>query len=270
MQILKNENKEILAEIPLCQIRMNPYQPRKYFSEESIKELASSIHRYGLLQPISVRRCKTEGIYELVAGERRLRACKLNGMKCVKAVIIDGMSDKDSAVLAMIENLQRENLGFFEEAEGMKSLMNSHSMTQEELARLLSKNQSTIANKLRILKLPRTVREKIIRHGLTERHARTLLRLHDENAQLSAIDRIVREGMSVKATENLVEKLLIKLYDSDDIINEEKTDKSKPVMKNLDSIRECFYAVNKKISDYTEKDEGEYIVFSFKVYKNAV
>lgn len=153
--------------IPIHAVRPNPYQPRKYFSDEAISDLADSIRQVGLLQPINVRRVAAG--YELIAGERRLRACKMAGLTEIKAIILDGAYDRDIAMIAMIENLQRENLHFFEEAEGYQSLIREHGFTQEELATRLCKNQSTVANKLRILKLPRQVKDRIIKGGLTER-----------------------------------------------------------------------------------------------------
>lgn len=206
-----NEEKPGFEFIPVSAVYPNPYQPRKYFSQKSIQELADSIRQIGLLQPINVRRCG-DGKYELIAGERRLRACKLAGLSYVKALITSTLSDQELASIAMIENLQRENLHFFEEAEGYQSLLREHGFTQEELAKKLSKNQSTIANKLRILKLTRNVKDKILTTGLSERHARALLRLHNEKAQLELVDKIAGEGLSVKATEDLVEKELKKLY----------------------------------------------------------
>ena len=164
-----------------------------------------------MIQPITVRRIG-ESSYELIAGERRLRACRLAGFTHIKAVVEANMVDQDSAMIAMIENLQRENLNYFEEAEGYLCLIREHGFTQEELARRLSKNQSTIANKLRILRLPHSVKKALITGGLTERHARALLRLHNEQAQLKLLDTIIKRSLSVKETEELVEKELNKLY----------------------------------------------------------
>ena len=200
----------VLETIPIDRIRPNPYQPRRFFSEEAISELAGSIRAVGLLQPISVRRC-ADG-YELIAGERRLRACRSLGHTTIRALIQMEMVDQDSAMLAMIENLQRENLHFFEEAEGYQNLIREHGFTQEELARRLSKNQSTIANKLRILRLPSAIKARILKSALTERHARALLRLHNESAQNKLIDKVISEGLSVKETEDLVEYELTRLY----------------------------------------------------------
>lgn len=212
---LRDENQpaaqDTLQMIPISQIRPNPYQPRKYFSNEAIRELSSSIRQIGLLQPINVRQIGPER-YEVIAGERRLRASKLAGLTHIKAIVRNEAYDTDVAMIAMIENLQRENLHFFEEAEGYQNLIREHHFTQEDLARRLSKNQSTIANKLRILRLPRTVKEKIMLYGLTERHARALLRLHNEEAQMQLVERIREENLSVKATEDIVESELKKLY----------------------------------------------------------
>ena len=200
----------VLESIPIEKIKPNPYQPRKTFTDESLIELANSIKQYGLLQPINVR--KSGDYYEIIAGERRYRACRLAGFTHVRALVMQTAIDQDSAMIAMIENLQRENLHFFEEAEGYQSLIREHGFTQEELANKLSKNQSTIANKLRVLRLPRSVKDKIVASGLTERHARALLRLHNEKAQLKLVDYVINEGLSVKSTEKLVEAELRHLY----------------------------------------------------------
>jgi len=196
--------------IPVDYIRPNPYQPRRVFSEESLNELAHSIKQYGLLQPITVRKL-SHNYYEIIAGERRWRAVCKAGFTHIKAVIQPAM-DEDSAVIALIENLQREDLHFFEEAEGYQSLMKEHGLTQEELARRLGKNQSTVANKMRILKLPPGVKDIISTYKLSERHARALLRLHNEDAQLKILKEIKQRNLSVKLTEELVEKMLSKLY----------------------------------------------------------
>ena len=194
--------KREVSSIPISKIKTNPYQPRKFFSENAIKELARSIREVGLLQPITLR--STASGYELVAGERRLRACKMLGMKEISAIVVPNMRECEAALLAMIENLQREDLHFLEEAEGYQSLMRQHGLTQEELGRRLSKSQSCIANKVRIS------------YQLTERHARALMRLPDESLQNKIADRAGREGLSVMATENLVEQELARIYVSED------------------------------------------------------
>lgn len=206
--------KREVSSIPISKIKTNPYQPRKFFSENAIKELARSIREVGLLQPITLR--STASGYELVAGERRLRACKMLGMKEISAIVVPNMRECEAALLAMIENFQREDLHFLEEAEGYQSLMRQHGLTQEELGRRLSKSQSCIANKVRLLRLPRSIKEKIISYQLTERHARALMRLPDESLQNKIADRAGREGLSVMATENLVEQELARIYVSED------------------------------------------------------
>ncbi|MCL1845267.1 MAG: ParB/RepB/Spo0J family partition protein [Defluviitaleaceae bacterium] len=193
-----------ILHLPLEDVNPNPYQPRRIFEQTALDELAESIRAYGVLQPISVRIINGAS-YELIAGERRLRASRIAGMETIPAILVE-TSDLDSAVLAMIENLQRRDLHFFEEAEGFANLLGDYAFTQEALARRVGKNQSTIANKLRLLRLPHTVRRLIIRDGLTERHARALLRLESEADQLAAIATIRQENLNVSKTEELVEK----------------------------------------------------------------
>lgn len=218
---LKIKEREI-ARIPIDAIRPNPYQPRRIFSNEALEELSASIRQYGLLQPISVRKVEN-GKYELIAGERRLRASKMAGLKEIDAIVFSSY-EQDSAVVAMMENLQRENLHYFEEAEGYLNLIHDHGLSQDELARRLGKNQSTIANKMRILKLPVKVKRLLIQYNLSERHARALLRLHDEDMQMKVLSSIIHQGMNVKATEELVERILNRMYG---IEEEEKPEEPK-------------------------------------------
>lgn len=200
-----NENKAIIN-IPIDEIAPNPYQPRKEFSGSSLEELAASIREYGVLQPINVRKIGGEG-YELVSGERRLRASKLAGMGIIPAVIIE-VIEQDSAIIALIENLQREDLNFMEEAEGYHNLISDHGMTQEELAKKVGKKQSTIANKLRLLKLNSNIKKTVLENDLTERHARALLKLPGDVLQEKALNSILKKALNVKKTEELVEKML--------------------------------------------------------------
>lgn len=218
---LRMREREV-ARIPIDSIRPNPYQPRRVFSQEALEELCASIKQYGLLQPISVRKTGND-TFELIAGERRLRASKMAGMKYIDAIIFSTY-EQDSAVIAMMENLQRENLHYMEEAEGYQNLIRDHGLSQDELARRLGKNQSTIANKMRILKLPMPVKRMLLQYNLTERHARALLRLHDEEAQIKVIQIIVAQGLNVKATEDLVERTISRMYG----IAEEEESEKKP------------------------------------------
>lgn len=195
-----------IVHIPLEKIAPNPYQPRKEFSTAALEELSASIREYGVLQPINVRKIGDSG-YELVSGERRLRASKLANLKNIPAVVIE-VVEQDSAIIALIENLQREDLNFMEEAEGYFNLINDHGMTQEELAKKVGKKQSTIANKLRLLKLPANVKKDILENGLTERHARALLKLPEDAMQQKALQSIIKKSLTVKKAEELIEKML--------------------------------------------------------------
>ena len=206
---LRMREREV-AHIPIDAIRPNPYQPRRVFAQDALEELCASIKQYGLLQPISVRKLGSDS-FELIAGERRLRACRMAGMKFIDAIIFSTY-EQDSAVIAMMENLQRENLHYMEEAEGYQNLIRDHGLSQDELARRLGKNQSTIANKMRILKLPMAVKRMLLQYSLTERHARALLRLHDEEMQMHVIQIIVQQNLNVKATEDLVERTISRMY----------------------------------------------------------
>ncbi len=194
-----------LTRIRLSDIQPNPAQPRRNFSPDSISSLASSIRRYGLLSPLIVRRSGLS--YELVAGERRLRALRLLGEQETDALVLS-VADRESALLALIENLQRENLSFFEEAEAYQALIDTHSLTREELSARVGRSASSIANRLRLLRLPPSVRSMICTHSLTERHARALLRLKNEDEQLSALDRVIRTQMNVRSLEQLIDRMV--------------------------------------------------------------
>lgn len=200
------DEKSKIFQIPVDAIIPNPYQPRQTFDSLGIEELANSIREYGVIQPITVRRIAKD-MYELVTGERRLRAAKSLRRPTIPAMILN-ISDNDSAVIALIENLQRKELGFFEEAEGYYHLISDHGMTQEEVAAKTGKKQSTVANKLRILKLSPYLKKIVSENKLTERHARALLRLPDEEMQWKALMKIVEKNMNVRAAEEYIDSLL--------------------------------------------------------------
>ncbi len=193
--------------LPARSIRPNPAQPRKVFQPEALAELSESIRQHGILQPLSVRRCGLG--YELIAGERRLRAAQMAGLGEIPCLIMQ-MDERESGMAAMIENLQRQDLDFIEEAMGIARLMSLYEMSQEQAARMLGKSQSAVANKLRILRHGDEVLSRLREGGLTERHARALLRLPGEEDKLAAIAEIIRQGMSVARTEKYIEALLCK------------------------------------------------------------
>ena len=202
-----NNTQEVKVEkIAIEKIVPNPYQPRKTFDDEGLADLSASIAQYGVLQPLLVAPAEN-GDYMLIAGERRLRASKMAELKEVP-VIISQYTSQQIAEIALIENLQREDLHYLEEAEGYEQLMEQFHLTQEAMATRVGKKQSTIANKLRLLKLSAKVREELRSAGLTERHARALLKIKDEAQQLEVLAVVVKNAYNVRQTEQYIEKLL--------------------------------------------------------------
>lgn len=206
----RQENK--VVQIPVSQIMPNPHQPRSEFDFSDISSLAESICQNGILQPLSVR--KVENGYELVAGERRLRASKLLQLKTVPCIVLN-ISSRTSAILALVENIQRQDLSFFDEANAIEKLINYYGMTQEDAAIKLGKAQSTIANKLRILKLTDEEKELIIKFNLTERHARALLRLGSKEDRLEIINKVVKNNLNVERTEAAIDEYIGKVRDKE-------------------------------------------------------
>lgn len=194
-----------VMEIPIAQIKPSPWQPRRVFDEEALAGLAQSIKENGLLQPLSVRDLGS-GRYELVAGERRLRALRLAGYTTAPCISLETTA-QESAVFALLENLQRQDLHFFEEAEGIARLVETAGLTQEQVADRLGKSQPTVANKLRLLQLAPAVRDIITEKSLSERHARALLRL-PEDMQGGALQRILDERLNVAQTDRMVEAMV--------------------------------------------------------------
>lgn len=204
--VRSNSKERRICRIELRRISANPFQPRRQFSEEELHSLAESIRRFGLLSPLLVRET-TGGNYELIAGERRLRALKLLGASEAEAIITTAF-DRDCALIGLIENLQREDLHFLDEAEACKRLLREHGLTQEELSATLSRSPSALANLLRLLRLGRSVKQCIREGKLSERHARSLLRLKDENQQLALARRAVQEQLSVRQLDALIDQQL--------------------------------------------------------------
>ena len=203
------EPTERVLELQIANIRPNPYQPRRAFDEESLRELASSIQHHGILQPLTVRPAG-DGRWELVAGERRLRAARMAGLETVPC-ICRAADDRESALLALVENLQRRDLHYLEEAAAIASYIRQTGVTQEEAAAQLGRSPSALANKLRLLRLSPACRELLVENGLTERHARCLLRLEDEEERLAALGHIADKHLNVAQTEQYIEKRLAAL-----------------------------------------------------------
>ena len=191
--------------LPVEDISPNPDQPRRVFSQPELEELAASIRALGVLQPLTVRR--REGKWELVAGERRLRAAKLAGLSQVPCLSVQ-VDSQSSSLLALVENVQRRDLDFWEEALALRQILDTYHLSQEELARRVGRSQSAVANKLRLLKLPDEALALLRAHGATERHARALLRLDSPERQREAAEQVAARGLTVAQTEALVEQLL--------------------------------------------------------------
>ena len=191
--------------LPVERLCSNPAQPRRIFDQSALQELALSIRQYGILQPLSVRRVGEN--YELVAGERRLRAAKLAGLTVVPCILLC-LDDTESSLVALVENLQRKDLDYIEEAEGIARLIRRYGLSQEQAAARIGKSQSAVANKLRLLQHPQSVLQQLRTHHLSERHARALLRLPGEAERLAVIGQIVQRQLSVAATEALIEARL--------------------------------------------------------------
>lgn len=195
-----------VRDVPVKLIRPNPRQPRRVFDDEKLDSLTESVMRYGILQPITCKRT-ADGTYEIVAGERRFRAAVRAGFYAVPVIVIEA-DENESAELAIIENLQREDLNIFEEASAISSLIFIYRLTQSEAAERLAVSQSYIANKLRLLRFTNEERAMILEASLSERHARCLLRLTDADARTSALRHIISRGLNVSASEKYVESLL--------------------------------------------------------------
>lgn len=273
LQLARPEKKDDVKNISYLSIdcvRPNPYQPRRQFGKGALEELCESIQQYGVIQPINVRRISSNN-YELVAGERRLRAAVMAGLKEIPAIVIN-INDNDSAVMALIENLQREDLSYLDEAEGYNNLINEHGFTQEELAQKVGKSQSTIANKIRLLRLPPMVKKILSDNNLTERHARSLLKLHDEQLQLKVLKHVCERGLNVKKTEELVERAIEKYLNKEkDKTPERKFTKAiKDIRIFVNTIRQAIdlmkqSGVNAKAAQI---DRGEYVEFIIRIPKN--
>ncbi|MBU7594132.1 nucleoid occlusion protein [Metabacillus halosaccharovorans] len=257
------EIKEEVKKIQIKDIVPNRFQPRTVFSDEKIEELALTIRTHGIIQPIVVR--EVDGKFELIAGERRWRAVQTLGWDVIPAIVKD-FNDTETASVALIENLQREELSSIEEAVAYAKLLELHNLTQEALAQRLGKGQSTIANKLRLLKLPEEVQDALLKKSITERHARALIPLKNPELQNTLLEEIIQKQLNVKQTEDRVVKLL-----------EKNNVKPKPRRKAfsrdtriaMNTIRQSLTMVaDSGVKLNTEEEEfDEYIQFTIKIPK---
>lgn len=250
---------EEVVKLPIEKITPNRYQPRTIFDEEKIEELARTINTHGIIQPIVLRPIE-ENQFEIIAGERRFRAMKKLGWTEVPAIVRE-MSDKETASVALIENLQREELTAIEEAMAYEKLLQLHSLTQEALAQRLGKGQSTIANKLRLLKLPERIQDGILKREISERHARALIPIKESEQQMMIFEEMLEKQYNVKQLEERVNELLNPVAAT---VEEEKKPKqkrkavSKDVRIALNTIRQSLSMVTKSgIQLKTEEEDGE-------------
>jgi ParB family chromosome partitioning protein len=264
--LLKQRTVNRVVLLDTEKISPSPYQPRRQFEQKALQELADSIAQSGLLQPITVR--EVDSGYELIAGERRLMACKILHMEQIPA-IIERYDDEKSAVFSLIENLQRRDLNYFEEAAGIHQLMEHYHMTQQQVAQRLGKAQSTIANKLRLLSFSESMRRRMLDAGLTERHARALLKLSDEMMISQALEHIVQERLNVGESERYI----------DQIAQPVEPEKPKPtrlfVVKDL---RIFMNTISRAVStmklagievDTRKTEDDEYIHYTLKIPKKS-
>ncbi|WP_428910279.1 nucleoid occlusion protein [Niallia sp. Krafla_26] len=257
------ENEEV-KKIPIDQIIPNRFQPRTVFDDEKIEELARTIHTHGIIQPIVVREFDPKN-FEIIAGERRWRAMKKLGWDLVPA-IVKNFNDTETASVALIENLQREELSPIEEAMAYGKLLELHQLTQEALAQRLGKGQSTVANKLRLLKLPQEVQDALLNKTITERHARALIPLKDPEKQIKLLHEMIEKNLNVKQTEDRVAKLLQQN-------NEKPKPKRKAFSKDMriavNTIRQSLSMVSDSgiNLDSAEEEFEDYYQFTIKIPK---
>ncbi len=259
------QGKEKVIRVRIDHLQPNPYQPRQNFPKDKLGELTQSIKTYGLLHPIIVRR--KGRAYQIVAGERRVLACRSLGWKTIPAIVKE-LSDSAVAAMALIENLQRENLNYLDEAAGYARLIQTFNLTQEVLAQRLGKSQSTIANKMRLLKLPDEVKDLLIKDQLTERHARALLKLDSAEQQKKMVREIIKRGLTVSDTEKKIERM----------VEQQEVDKPgaqrKGVVKDtrifLNTIRQAIKIIESAgmSPEVDEKMEQDYIEVTIRLFKS--
>lgn len=266
-EISEGNHHEHVDQVPINQIVPNKYQPRTIFSEEKIEELARTIHTHGVIQPIVIRTI-AENEYEIIAGERRYRAMQYLGWEEVPAIIRE-LDDKETASIALIENLQREELTPIEEAYAYEQLLELHELTQEALAQRLGKGQSTIANKMRLLKLPTEIQEAVMDKKISERHARALISLKDSKLQIEMCNVVIEEGLNVKQLETRIQEILNPPEEE----KKEKRTKRKSVSRDvriaLNTIKQSLSLVTKSGIDLqtVEEDSEDFYKITVKIPK---
>lgn len=238
--IFRNRNSEFVIYVSPYNIEPNPYQPRKNFDYDSLYSLSESIKSSGVLQPLIVRDLGNNS-YELISGERRLRASKIAGLSVVPC-LVKNVDVKDSAMFAILENLQREDLNFFEEAESLLKLMHDFGFTQSDIGKKLGKSQSSLSNKIRLLKIPADLRVIIIENALTERHARALIKLGDTDIMKKALKYIIENKLNVSQTEKYIESLL----------NDSKSVSNKPKLRMLTDVRLFINSITQAVNTMTD------------------
>ena len=243
-------NHEIKS-IAISSIRPNPYQPRKDFNQRALDELTQSIKTFGVIHPISVR---------------RLRASEQAGISEIPAIIVD-YRDSESAMIALVENLEREDLNFLEEAEAFNSLINDHGLTQLELAEKLGKSQSTIANKIRLLKLPSDIKKSLIDGDLTERHGRVLLKLPDDQLRRQVLDKVISKNLNVSKTESLVEDMLDDLRKNEEIDYKQNIKSLINIRIYTNTLKKAFKAIREYgiEAEYKEVEKDDHVLIKIKI-----
>lgn len=268
--VTEEKQGESILELAIADIQPNPFQPRLHFDPAQLEELASSIREYGVLQPVIVR--LVDGKYQLVSGERRFRASQLAQKETIPALVRQ-LNDREVAEMALIENLQREDLNYFEEAEGYARLIQEFQITQEEVAKKMGKSQPTIANKLRLLHLSEKVRREISVDVITERHVRSLLKLKNEELQLEALNRIYKSNLNVRQTDDLVENMLIT---EEKNVREQKKKKMMKAIKDMKIFVNTIKGTVKTIQDaglpaeVTEREDDDYLEVVIRLPKKDI
>ena len=270
LQTLKKKlapNSTIVTYLPVGRIEPNPAQPRKNFNPEELRDLSHSISENGVIQPITVRQIKDK--YVLVAGERRLRASIMAGLREIPAIISD-MDERESSLVALIENLQRSDLDFFEEAQGIHNLIRTYGFSQEEAARKLGKSQSAVSNKLRLLRLPADIIRKIIENGLSERHARALLRIESADEQNAALDYIIQKGLNVSQADQYIENLLI-THDNPQTKNPRSLFVFKDVRPFVNTINHAIETLRSSgiKADVSKSEDEQALYMTISIFKNT-